>query len=220
MKHLQLFIIAFALFSHSAYPDPDTPGWYEKRALEILENSRVLFNSFDTFHAEFEYTSSVGGFSQSLNDSGSLYTKGNKYFMVLDGNIFVSDGSAAWSFLEEINEVHISNVYDSEGIITPTSLLDIYKDTFQPLWVRQEVHRGKDVHVIDLVPYDPYTPFTKYRIAIEAESDMIAYLVAYDRQGGTFSYIVTETNINLSLPDTLFVFNPDDYPGIEVIDLR
>lgn len=218
--HLLLFIVSFAVFSNSSYQDTDTPGRYEQRALDILENSRVLFNSFDTFHAEFEYASSAGGFSQRLNDGGSLYTKGSKYYMKLDGNIFVSDGSTVWSFVEEINEVHISTVYDSEGIITPTSLLDNYQDAFQPLWIRQELHRGKDVHVIDLVPEDPHTPFSKYRIAIEADNGMIAYVVAYDRQGGTYTYTITETTINPDLPEAVFAFNPDEYPGIEVIDLR
>ncbi len=220
MIHPLLFILSFAIFSGSYYQDTDAPGRYEQRALDILDNSRALFSSFDTFHAEFEYASSSVGFSQGLNDGGSLYTKGDKYYMRLDGNIFVSDGSTVWSFVEEINEVHISYVYESEGIITPTSLLDNYQDAFRPLWIRQELHRGKDVHVIDLVPDDPHTPFSKYRIAIKEESGMIAYVVAYDRQGGTYSYIITETTINPDLPDALFAFNTDDYPGIGVIDLR
>lgn len=215
-----LFIISLVLLSNSPGQRPETPSRYEQRALDILENSRALLNSFDSFHAEFEYDSSAAGFGQRLNDSGSLYTKGDKYHMRLDGNIFISDGITVWSFMEDINEVHISNFYETEGIITPTSLLDNYQETFRPLWIRQELHRGKDVHVIDLVPEDPHTPFSKYRIALEAESGMVAYVVAYDRQGGTYSYIIKETTTNPDLPDTLFSFNPDDYPGIEVVDLR
>ncbi len=215
-----LFILSFSLLWSNATREQDIPGKYEQRALDILANAHTTFNTFDAFYAEFDYSSANSGFSTDLNDGGFLYTSGNKYRMKLDGNLFVSDGINAWSFLEEINEVHISDVLETNGIITPTSLLEHYRDDFRPLWIRQELHRGKEVDVIDLVPEDPHTAFSKYRIAIEGETGMIAYVVAYDRQGGTYSYIITRTKTNPEISDSIFTFDPNNYPGIEVIDLR
>ncbi len=220
MMYQLLIILSFFLLPPNESHEQDTPGRYEQRALDILAIAHTTFNTFDAFYAEFDYSSANSGFSTGINDSGFLYTSGKKYRMQLDGSLFVSDGITAWSFLEEINEVHISDVLETNGIITPTSLLEHYQDDFQPLWIRQELHRGKKVEVIDLVPEDPHTAFSKYRIAIEAESGMIAYVVAYDRQGGTYSYIITSTNTSPEISDSIFTFDPNNYPGIEVIDLR
>lgn len=218
--HPILFILSFLLFFMGSQANPEPPGRYEQRALDILHDAHIKFKSLEAFYAEFEYASTAAGFSAELNNGGFLYAKGDKYHMKLDGNLFISDGLTVWSFMEEINEVHISDFLESEGMITPTSLLENYQDDFRALWIRQELHRGKTVNVIDLVPEDPYTAFSKYRIAIEKDTQLIAYVVAYDRQGGTYSYIITKTNTNPDIPEALFTFNPDNHPDIEVIDLR
>ncbi len=216
-----LIILFFTLLWPSAYQAEDTiTGIYEEKALDILADARDRFHSFETFYSEFEYAASATDFGSSMGEGGYLYTKGNKYRMKLNGSLFISDGITAWSFLEDINEVHISDILETEGMLTPISLIEHHRDNFHPLWIRQEVYRNKTVDVIDLVPADPHTAFSKYRVAIDKNSKLIAYIVAYDRQGGSYSYTITKNEINPDIPGSLFDFNPDDYPGIEVIDLR
>ncbi len=216
-----IIILILSLFWPVTYQNNEsTTGTYQQKALDILGEARSRLQSYNAFYAEFEYSASATGFGSSPGDGGYIYTKGSKYRMKMDGNLFVSDGITAWSFLEDINEVHISDVLEADGMLTPTSLIEHYQDAFQPLWVMQEMVGDKSVDVIDLVPTDPHTAFSKYRIAIDKNSRLIAYVIAYDRQIGTYSYTITKTETELDISSSLFEFNPDDYPGIEVIDLR
>lgn len=220
MKLLLSYTLAFLFISIYDVQETEPPGRYEQRALKILDEAYAALNSLDAFYVEFDYLSDAGGYLPTMNDGGFLFTKGNMYHMKLDGNLFISDGITAWSFMEEINEVHISDVMDANGMITPTSLLDNYREDVHPLWIRKELYRGKEVHVIDLVPADPHTAFSKYRIGIDDATNLIAYVVAYDRHGGTYTYVITKTKTDPEIPDKIFTFNPEEFPGVEVIDLR
>ncbi|PLW97180.1 MAG: hypothetical protein C0591_07315 [Marinilabiliales bacterium] len=42
----------------------------------------------------------------------------------------------------------------------------------------------------------------------------------YDKSGNVFTYHIINLQPNLDLPDTTFTFNPDDYPDVDVIDMR
>ncbi len=198
----------------------DQPGIYEEKAINILNKSSNTIKAYDALYLEFEY-SSAGSSMELFNDAeGYIYMSGDKYYIKLGDMQFISDGILAWTFLMDVNEVHISYLEDTEGALTPISLLNNFEDEFSPLWIRQETHDdGKFLDIIDLVPIEHH-PFQKYRLAISRKSNLVVYTIAYDMDARTYTYLVTETLINPEIGEGLFSFNPDDHPGIEVVDLR
>ena len=191
----------------------------EQKGEELLQGAAQKLKSYNSMKIDFTYE--MTNESQNISESmkGTLVAKGDKYHMEVDGNAFISDGVTVWSYLEEMDEVHINLVENTDGGLTPTSLLEEFETQFRSKFIRQERHNGRMVDIIDLVPTQPQA-FFKYRIALDASTKLIAYTAAYDRHGGVYTYHVDRFQPNPSVKDELFTFNPGDYQGIEIIDLR
>lgn len=195
------------------------PRVYEEKAVRMLEDFGRHLSTYDALHLEFIYDVAEAQIAYEETTTGFLFTQGDKYYMKLGAMHFLSDGETAWSYLEEVNEVHISLPEYTEGAITPASLFTNVQDTFRPLWIREEQIGDDAVQILDLVARD-HQVFYKYRVAIDTENHQIHYIIAYDRQGGSYTYTIEKMTTNPEIPEGLFVFNPDDYPGIEIVDLR
>ncbi len=215
---LQSLIMLFFAAS-PAYQDTSPQKVYEEKAEKILREASEEIKSHESLYIRFDFI--VTNTEPDLQEQTDawLYTKGDKYFMKVGYNQFISDGVTVWSFLEEVNEVHISMAEDAGETITPTSLLENFTADFRSKWIREERDGDKNVHIIDLVPNEPHA-FFKYRVAIDDLSRQIRYTEAYDRQGGTYRYEITAFDPNPEIPENQFFFDPDQYPGIEVVDLR
>ncbi len=216
-----LFHSLILLFSSAAITGQDTGTQrvYEEKAERILQEASEEIKSHESLYVRFDYiiANTEPGMKEHMD--AFLYTKGDKYFMKIGYNQFISDGETVWAYMEEVNEVHISLAEDTEGAITPTSLLENFTEDFRSKWIGEERVGDKIVHIIDLVPNEPQA-FFKYRVAIEDANRQIHYTKAYDRQGGTYRYEITAFNPDPGIPENQFVFNPAQYPGIEVVDLR
>jgi outer membrane lipoprotein carrier protein len=192
---------------------------YEQKGEELLQEAARKLKSYNSMKIDFTYE--MVNETQNISESmkGTLIAKGDKYHMEVAGNAFISDGVTVWSYLEDMDEVHINLVENTDGGLTPTSLLEDFETQFRSKFIRQERHNGRMVDIIDLVPTQPQA-FFKYRIALDASTKLIAYTAAYDRHGGIYTYHVDRFQPNPSVNDALFTFKPGDYPGIEIIDLR
>lgn len=215
----EMFLILM-LFSLGAFGQQIVqPRAFEEKAEMMLEEAGRQLQVDDALSIRFDYEieDTEHGIREKMD--GWLATKRDKYYMKAGPNHFVSDGETLWTYMEEVNEVHISLAEYTEDLITPTSLLDDHATRFRSKWIREERYNARTVHIIDLVPREADI-FYKYRIAIEDGSLEIAYTEAHDRHGGIYRFKVTEIDYDAGLPDDHFVFDPDQYPDIEVVDLR
>lgn len=214
-------IITFTLFclstALSAGSDKQYVN-YEEKAAGILEQAGNKLKAHDAVYLEFELTSSNTVMS-SYDSDGFIYAKGDMYKIKSGEIYFISDGTVSWTYLEDVNEVHISYLEDTEGALSPISLLDNYYRDYNYLWIGTEVFNNKKVHIIDLAPID-HQPFTKYRLGIDTETANVLFTIAFDRQGNTYTYTVTKMVVNPDVTDDMFTFDPSLYDDIEVIDLR
>lgn len=189
------------------------------KAINILYDARQKLKVHNALKLEFTFSATEAAFSLDDNMDGFMYLQEDQFYIKSGPNHFISDGTIAWTFLESVNEVHISRLEDTEAVMTPTSLLENFTETFNPLWIREESSPGGKVHIIDMVYLEPAT-FHKYRIAVEEDSGLLKYISAFDGQGNSYTYDITSTEVNPEIPEQLFTFEPERYPGIEIIDLR
>jgi outer membrane lipoprotein-sorting protein len=203
---------AFSQESQDANP-------HNEKAINILHDARDKLKAHNALKLEFTFSAAEATLGPDDNMDGFMYLQEDKFYIKSGPNYFISDGTNAWTFLESVNEVHISRLEDTETVMTPTSLLENFTESFNPLWIREESgHEGK-VHVIDMVYIEPAT-FQKYRIAVEENSGFLKYISAVDGQGNSYTYDIKSTEVNPEIPDKLFTFEPERHPDIEIIDLR
>lgn len=214
---LCITLLSLPVFIHAQ--QTQAPRHYEEKGEALLRRASEKLKSFQTMRVQFSYI--MENTSQNINErmDGTLLSKGDQYHMQVGDNLFISDGTNMWTFLEEIDEVHISLLADSEGGMTPTSILNEFDSQFTAKFIRQERHEGKLVDIIDLVPKQPQ-PFFKYRVALNAADQMLVYATAFDRHGGTYTYNILRFETNVAVDPGSFRFDVSKFPGIEVIDLR
>lgn len=192
---------------------------YEERGAQLLKTASEKLKALKSVKITFTYE--MANERQDIEEimEGVLFSQGNKYNMKVGDNQFISDGTNVWSYMEEIGEVQVNLVENTDGALTPTSILEEFDQQYKSTFIRQESHLGRQVDIVDLVPNQPQT-FFKYRLALDARTNMMVYAIAYDRHGGTYTYSIKSLESNISIPPATFSFIPGNFPGIEVIDLR
>lgn len=192
----------------------------EKEANRLLSIAREKLQSFKTMEINFTYE--LENTEMDIKDSreGTAYFKDDKYRIVVGHNILISDGETTWNYLDDFYELHINTIENTEGMVTPNSLLENFEDEYKGKFIRQEPYKRKTVDLIDLVPNEPGN-FFKYRVALDAKDQDIVYTIAYDRSGTTYTYTLQSMKTNQTLSDDLFTYNPSDFPDdIDIVDMR
>ena len=219
MKPTFLILGVTLLFSYSSFSQtrPTLPA--EQQASEMLSRASAKLKEFRTMEVDFTFEMENSQFSLTETMTGKLFSKGDKYRMTMDENVFISDGKTVWNFVADTDEIHINNIENVEGGLTPTALLANFQTEFRSKFIRQETHNGRTVNIIDLIPNTSQS-FFKYRIALDT-NNMIVYTVAFDRHGGTNTFNINNVRTNHQISDDLFRFNRAEFPSdVEVIDLR
>ena len=216
----KIFPLIALLLSATLYAQTDHQPRAEQIASELLTKASSKIKSFRTMEVEFTYKMENTSMEIEETMTGKVYSKGDKYRMIVGDNVFISDGETVWNYLDDMYEIHINYVENMEGGLTPTALLDNFDEEYRNRFVRQENFNGKTVDIIDLIPNAPQS-FFKYRLALNASDHMLIYTIAYDRHGGTYTYTLGRTRTNHEIDDKLFVFNRADFPAdVDIIDLR
>ncbi len=220
MQKKLIIPVLIALFVSTAYSQTDHETAWEQKANELVKKASEKIKSYRSMEVEFTYT--MENTQMGINEvmSGKVYTKGDKYRMLVGDNVFISDGVTVWNFIDDLWEIHINKVENMEGGLTPTALLDNFETEYRGKFIRQENHNGRMVDLIDMIPVTPQS-FFKYRLALDARDQTLVYTIAYDRHGGTYTYAIDKLRPNIEIADSKFVFNRADFPdGVDVIDLR
>ncbi len=213
-SHLLLFFLIFSAGTLLAQPRR-----HQERADDILQQAGEALKAHEAIRMTFSYIMQNEAREQYDQAEGFMLTQGEKYYLKQGMHHMISNGTTAWTFLEEVNEVHISYAEDTEAAMTPVSVLDNYREDFRARWVRLEPRDDEDIHIMDLIPHQPQT-FYKFRIAIGDQSHNIVYMEAHDRQGGIYLYDIETIDTDPDIREHKFTFQPEDHPDIEVVDLR
>jgi outer membrane lipoprotein carrier protein len=192
----------------------------EQHANDLLKKASNKIKGYASMEVDFSYT--MENSQMNINESmrGKVLAKGDKYRMTIGDNVFISDGRTVWNYIDDLDEIHINTVENSEGGLSPTALLSDFEKQFNAKFIKQETYKGKLVDIIDLVPNAPQS-FFKYRLALDTRDQSLIYTTAYDRHGGTYTYTIETLKPNPNLPDSRFVFNRNEFPAtVDVIDMR
>lgn len=216
MKNLLLLIITISITIIGFTQDTDKG---DKKSREVLDRLTAKTEAYGTIKAEFNYKMKNVEADIDENTEGTLFVKGDKYRLLIAGQLVISDGETIWTYIEDAEEVQINSVEDSEESITPSNLLTSYNDDYKSKYARETFMYGTTVHVIDLTPNEGKS-YYKVGIIIDKAKDQLLEITIYDKNGSTYSYIINSFISNLELADSEFMFNSADYPNADIVDMR
>ncbi|MFI5187283.1 MAG: outer membrane lipoprotein carrier protein LolA [Chitinophagales bacterium] len=211
---LLLSVIAGNLFAQKdANNDPE--------AKKILDAVSTKFKTYKAVQASFTYKVENSNGKTISAKKGNVFMKGSKYRVSFVGQEIFCDGSTQWTYDKSSNEVTITKIDASSNTITPQKLLtDFYDKDFLYKLNGESKIAGKTIQEIEMTPNDKTKPFHKVYLLIDKNAKTIYSTKVLEKEGNRYSYTINTLNGNANIPDSKFVFNKKDYPGVEEVDLR
>jgi len=217
IKKILYLIIVTCISQFSIAQNSDEKG--DKKSNEILDRLTSITESYGTIKTEFSYKMKNLEADIDETTQGTLYVKGDKYRLLIAGQEVISDGETIWTYIEDAEEVQVNSAEESEEAITPSNLLTAYNKDYKSKFIRESFQYGTTVNIIDLTPVEGKS-YYKVRVIIDKEKDQLLEITIFDKNGSTYSYIISEFSPNVELEDSYFNFNPADFPDVDVIDMR
>ena len=216
MKKLMSLILTISISVHVFAQDTDKG---DKKSREILDRLTAKTEAYASFKAEFNYKMKNVEADIDESTEGTLFVKGDKYRLLIAGQLVICDGETIWTYIEDADEVQINSAEDAEESITPGSILTSYNKDYKSKYIREAFQYGTTVHVIDLTPNEGKS-YYKVRVIIDKQKDQLLEITIFDKNGSTYSYIINSFETNLDLDDSQFSFDPSDFPDADVVDMR
>jgi outer membrane lipoprotein carrier protein len=213
MKKLILGLFALlAAISASAQYDP--------KALEILDAMSKKYKSIPAFEANI--TCNLSNDVDKVNDEfkGKITVKGDKFRMVLPEQEVINNGATIWTYLPDAKEVNIDNYDPNSEDINPSKIHEVYKKGYKYLYLQDKADGGVLCEEIDLVPEKKDAQYFKIKMFINKKEKTVQSFTLFDKGGNRYKYTVSKFTPNAKIEDSFFTFDPKNYPGVEVIDLR
>lgn len=213
MKKSYTILIILALCATTAFSQT-------KKAEAILDKVREKTESYRSIKIKFTYEMKNDRAGIYEMEQGILLVKKEKYRLDIAGQTVINDGETVWTYIEEANEVQINSVdEEDESIITPTTLLSSYTEDYKPKYEGEGVWMGYDVHMIELKPLEDKS-YKYIKLKTDKEKDRLLQIAIYDKSNNIFQYSIEEFKPNVLFDPNDFKFNAEDYPDVEIIDMR
>tara|TARA_B100000214_G_C23953060_1_gene621410 strand:+ start:55 stop:681 length:627 start_codon:yes stop_codon:yes gene_type:complete len=203
---ISFFLVLFnSLFSYSQE---------DKRALDMLNSMSDNYKKMKGFTSSFTYT--MKNLTEDISDSfsGKISVKDDKYVLFIEGQKIINDSKTVWTYLEELNEVTISDFDPTEQDISINNVFEVYKEGYKHKFIGKE--DGKNI--VEIYPEDEYKSYFKISFKI-LENNQLSSFTVHDKSNSIFIYSINDF-LEEDLDSSLFTFNIELYPEIEVIDFR
>ncbi len=205
-------LFPFIAFAQEPAKDP--------KAMALLDKATTVFDSKKGIAADFVITLENTRDDKKESIPGKIWLKGEMFKLSIKDVDTYFDGKTQSVYLKEAQEVTINNP-SAEDMqeINPVMLLKSYQKGYKTKFMNTTREGGKEIDVIDLYPEDLKDPHSRITIAIEKES-MRLHSVRVQGKDGINTVLVIKKYDYTALPDDIFMFNPYEMKGVEVIDLR
>ena len=207
MKHFYLFFLFIVSpFFLSSQDD--------KKALELLDKMSDNYKKMKGFTSSFTY--SMNNLIEDIKDSfeGKISVRDEKYILFIEGQKIINDSKTVWTYIEELNEVTISEFDPSEQEISLSNIFEIYKVGFSYKYLGVK----EDLSIVEIYPEDEDKSYYKILFKIN-NSNLLESFTVYDNSHSLYIYSINDF-VEEELDTTLFTFDVENYPDIEVIDFR
>lgn len=211
--YLSILLLGATILSIAQASDP--------AAKAILDGVSTKFKTFTTVQATFSYKVENASGKALSTKSGTIWMKGTKYKVAFIGQEIFCNGTTIWNYDKTANEVTISKLDASSGMVTPQKMLsNFYDKDFRYILNGEKTINGKVVQEIEMTPLDKSKPFHKVYVQVDKAAKTIYSTKVLENAGNRYSYTVTTMKTNVALTDAQFIFDKAKYPGVEEVDLR
>ena len=190
-----------------------------RQTASALEKTAQKYNKLAAFALDFKLDM-VAMEKNIHNFTGVLLVKQEKYYLTFEDQIIANDGKISWNYQKSINEATLFEAEDDEFMLFhPLKILNNWNTEYSAKVINEEKLQQKTMILIDLTPKKK-TFFNKLRLFIDKETNYIQQIIINNADGMTMTYTITKFSPNPPVTDAKFSFNKNDYPNVQVSDMR
>lgn len=221
MYILQLFFAV--VLSTSLLAVESTAELNDPKAEQLLEKVKKNVMSEPSWIFDFELVINFPEMDPEVIN-GQIKQDGKKIKADLGDQVFTSDGKTVWTYLKDYNEVQISN-YEEEMqdlFLNPAQIVQIY-ESGEYLYQHSgnQDFQGRQLDLIEFMPADPqHSEYVKINLWLDAKNLVPVGVMINARNGVRYNLHVERHQKGVKHDAGTFTFNPADYPGVEIDDLR
>ena len=191
-------------------------------AKEILDGAALAYKDAKGVEADFTLQMLEAGGVPGESMRGSILLQGSKFKLTVpDETVVWFDGRNEWLYLADANEVNLSQPDETELLmLNPVNIYLLYQHGYDSRMGTTKTWKGKAVTEVLLSPRDPYSDLQQIEVRFDKAGlyPVCIRLFNKDRSGSVID--INRYQTGKSWPDHLFMFQPHDCPGAEIIDLR
>src|SRR5690554_6940863 len=162
----------------------------DQKSENILDKMSSEIKSLKSFYIEFTMNVKNPATGENSNQKGLGYVKGDKYYASLGQNTLVSNAIKNWTIVKEEKVTYQSDVdLDDDESMNPKKLMTIWENGFKSKYTKTTKVNDKEVHQI----------------------------IMKTKDGSTMTYTINVFEKNKTVADSKFVYNPQNYPGYQLI---
>jgi outer membrane lipoprotein carrier protein len=205
-----ILLLSLFTLTLSAQKDPE--------ALQVLSDFSRKATQAPSVTMDFRLTTSDSKSGDVTTMSGSAIISGDRYRLKLDDYNIWTDGSNVWNYSPDVNEVTVTETDpDDDSFITrPSLLFTMYEEGYKIRLIEQT----SDEWVIDLYPEAITSDLIRIRLKIGKTRYDLNGAEYKTKDGVTMTLIADKYDLTFKPSSDFFTFNPADYKGVDVIDMR
>lgn len=217
MKHI--FIPAVLLFCGFSALNAQSPE--VQKAERILDQVSETTRSYESIKADFTFT--LENIESETEDTheGSIIMSGEKYKASVMNVDSYFDGETLWTHLKEVGEVNISNPDPQDDeTLSPANIFNIYKEGFRYMFAGEDTVDGQTVDVVDLFPEDRDKSYSRIKLYVNQDNHHIAKISQIGKDGNNYIIDVKDMKTDVPCESSMFIFDEEEHPDVDVIDMR
>lgn len=154
----------------------------------------------------------------SQSGSGTFTLKGNKFVLEMDDMKAWFDGKTQWAYMEQSNEVSITEPTETELAQTnPMAILLGYKTK---CIVRFSKTKSAQNHIVEMIPKLKTNDFIKIEVQVNKNSGNLVSIKLTDKKYTSTLLTLSNYQKGVKITDDVFVFNKAKFKGVTMNDLR
>ena len=187
-----------------------------KEILQMVSNS-IQKNNASKFSFKLEVNSE--DFNEVQN--GYALIKNDQFYYITEEREVTSDGKNVWTYIFEDNECYIDLLTDLDNTINPSEIFTIWKNGFKFKYVSSDKLGNDLIHIINMYPENPSE--SKYHTLIMEVNESkknINKASIKTKDGVTIIIYVNSLIRNPDIKSNQFIWNPNKYSDVDIIDNR
>ncbi|HBH83680.1 MAG: hypothetical protein A2X05_06205 [Bacteroidetes bacterium GWE2_41_25] len=210
IRIILLLPVLFITFIASGQTDP--------AAVKVLD--KFSSNALGAPSVSMKFILVTDDLAENRHDTtnGSVIISKDRYKLDLKDNIAWFNGDISWSYLVAEKEVTITRPDNKDDSFQnkPSEIFTMYKKGFKTRLIEEK----PDSWLIDLYPEEPDSDLTRVRLTIGKTLTDLKRMEYKRNDGVVLTILVKEYNLKFKPEQETFIFNPEKYKGVEIIDMR